>query len=261
MNDYTILAPPRIKESTFRRILREARSPAAPEAAAAWKGIVRHGVDPAFALALFKRESSYGRRGPTGPRRNWGGLSTSEEFPDDGAYAVYPTWADGARDTARLLVKYGENAIQVGTKTDTALTFAFVFASSNDQAKLQRYGQACAAAITSFIRQDREWERGSANRGVTKPMLGSPPQSTEGVGAGTYTAGFRASRIRVGPHVGAAIVHTVRAGVAIRADDIVEGGTYTTEGKRSNRWLRVTEIDGKLLPAPLFTAAVLWLKT
>ena len=262
MTDYTILERPRIRQSTFERILREADSPAATEAAATWKGIVRHGVDPAFALAVFRRESNYGTRGPTVTRRNWGGLANSEKYPDDGVYAVYPSWADGARDAARLLAKYGKNTIQVGTKTDTAETFAFVFASATDRDELRRYGQAVAAAITTYIRRDREWNRALSAIGSAKtPLLDLSASSTALSGGGPYTAGFRASRIRVGPHVGAAIVHTVGAGVPIRADGVVDGGSYTTEGKRSSRWLRVVEIDGKPLPVPLFTAAVLWRKS
>jgi hypothetical protein len=256
VTDYGILAKPRIQPSTFERILAEAKSPAAAEAAAAWKGITRHGVDPAFALAIFRVESNFGKRGRTVTRRNWGGLSTSEAYPDDGLFALYPTWADGARDTARLLVKYGRNSIQVGRKTDTAGTFAPVFRGSDSATGDRKYGEAIMAAITRFVEQDREWSRPDAAR--TGPLLGPPARFDQETVIDTYTAAARASRIRAVPHLGGAIMHTVGSGAAIGVDRVVEGGSYTTEEKRSNRWLRVVAVNDQPLPAPLFTSAVLW---
>ena len=61
--DYTILHAPRITEAKFASILRAGNSPAYPDAPACYRACVSRGVDPAVLLAIFRKESSYGRAG------------------------------------------------------------------------------------------------------------------------------------------------------------------------------------------------------
>jgi hypothetical protein len=124
--DYAILAAPRISREGFRRILADAGSPAAPVADAAYDAAVGYGVDPAVLLGVFRKESSYGRAGRAARNKSWGNI---KGMPADGAgFRIYPDWATGARDAARLLAVYGRNEIRPGTRTDTVQTMPYVWA-------------------------------------------------------------------------------------------------------------------------------------
>jgi hypothetical protein len=75
-----------------------------------------------------------------------------------------------------------------------------------------------------------------------------------------YVAAFQSSRIRTGSNLDASIVQTVDIGFRIRADRTVVGAIYEAANQRSDRWLRVVEVDGRPVSPPLFTAKVLWRK-
>lgn len=103
---------PRIGPEGFARILRAAESPAAAEAAEGWQAVASHGVDPLFALAVFHKESQFGRdgvcfdyqtRGPGNTRTSRTGVGSpvDTEFRQ---FIRYPTWTEGWRDLAYRLV-------------------------------------------------------------------------------------------------------------------------------------------------------------
>ena len=80
------------------------------------------------------------------------------------------------------------------------------------------------------------------------------------VGPVEYVAAFQSSRIRTGSNLDASIVQTVVIGFRIRADKTVVGAIYEAANQRSDRWLRVVEVDGRPVSPSLFTAKVLWRK-
>jgi hypothetical protein len=92
-----ILARPRIGPRTFARILQTADSPAAPAAELCYNICVQHGVDPAIALAFFRKESSFGKAGVATQTRSWGNVrqpyipTLSTGFVQ-GPYASYKDW-------------------------------------------------------------------------------------------------------------------------------------------------------------------------
>ena len=238
-DDFTILAEPRIRQGTFITILRDRRSPAAAEGKACWDGIVAHGVDPALALAIFQHESSFGTKGAAKDRRNWGNLRKSPKFPDDGRFVVYPTWADGARDAARLLARYGRNEIRPGTNTKTAQTFPFVWAPSADGNRPDVYGNEVVASMNRFIALDKADESRPAERL-------------------RFEAAFDDVRIRSGPRLAGALVRKVDKGVVVIARRTVRGDRYETEGMTGDTWLEIVEIAGKAVNPAAFSASVLW---
>jgi N-acetylmuramoyl-L-alanine amidase len=104
---------PRISPERFRAVLEQAGSPAAGEAEACWRAVAREGVDPLFALAVFRHESRYGTAGlvPQYGLRNPGATRTSRtgvgepvQIPGRGQFWRYPSWAEGFRDLAYRLV-------------------------------------------------------------------------------------------------------------------------------------------------------------
>jgi len=151
--DYTILHAPRMTSAGFAAVLRAASSPAAPEAAACYKVFVEHGVDPAVGLAVFRKESTYGRFGRANANRSWGNLRGGRTYPlDSGGFRRYPTWLAGAADAARLLAIYGHNQIRPGTNTSTVQTFPYVWAPAADGNAPDTYGDQLAAWIGQWSR-------------------------------------------------------------------------------------------------------------
>lgn len=146
--DYAILSPPRISAAGFAAVLRGGSSPAAAEADACYRAFVAAGVDPAVGLAIFRKESTYGRFGRANRNRSWGNIRGGSTYPlDDGRFRIYPSWTAGAADAARLLVVYGTNRIRPGTKTSTVQTLPYVWAPSSDGNAPDAYGDSLARWI------------------------------------------------------------------------------------------------------------------
>lgn len=146
--DYPILGPPRISAAGFTEILRAAGSPATPEAAAAYSAALGYGVDPAVLLAIFRKESTFGRFGRATSTRSWGNIRNA-----DGSFRAYGTWTAGATDAARLLAVYGRNAIRPGRQTNTVQTLPYVWAPSADGNAPDAYGDQLASWITDWQRR------------------------------------------------------------------------------------------------------------
>lgn len=117
--------PPRITKDRFVQILRDANSPATPEAAAAYDVIVQTGVDPAFMLAIFHHESNYGHLGicavyntksPGNTRSTRTGVGTVIQT-EKGPFVRYPSWVEGFRDAAFRLVDPSFVYVQEGRTT------------------------------------------------------------------------------------------------------------------------------------------------
>jgi hypothetical protein len=277
MVDFTILAKPRIHEDTFRGILRRHDSPAAAEAHDAYAEIVAHGVDPALALAVFQHESSFGRAGAAVPHRNWGNLRHSPFFKSEAGFVCYPTWHDGAGDTARLLAIYGRNLIRPRRTTCTARTFPHVWAPSSDGNAPTRYGRAIVAAMQGFIAEDRARHPGSVpsddHGGPHRHPEPRPPDDqsdqtaahghAKPVAAGgdlpaPFVTILDRSRIRARPRLDASVLRVVHTGVHATVDRVRSGAPYEVNGAHANTWLRIRAINGVALPRPVFSASILW---
>jgi hypothetical protein len=132
--------PPRISLSTFARVLRRAQSPLAPHAVEAYQTIAEYGIDPAFALALFRKESSYGTNGVATETKNFGNVRTP--YADVHAighhprgFAIFPDWLTGVMDWCqRIKYKYvGEWGL------DTVETILPTYAPDDDGNDSQQY--------------------------------------------------------------------------------------------------------------------------
>jgi len=151
--DYTILAPPRISSAKFAQILRQGSSPAYPEASTCYSAAVNAGVDPTVLLAVFRKESTYGRFGRAHDNRSWGNLRTSPNYPTVNGFVRYPSWTAGAADAARLLAIYGRNQIRAGKNTSTIQTMPYVWAPASDGNGPDRYGDQLAGWIAEWTGQ------------------------------------------------------------------------------------------------------------
>lgn len=94
-SSYSVLGPPTISVSLINQVLAAYSSPAAGKGQALYDAGVRYGIDPAFALAFFMHESSFGT---TGVARDTLSLGNLRCIPTTGCwngYAWFPNWEAG----------------------------------------------------------------------------------------------------------------------------------------------------------------------
>ena len=143
MVDYTLASRPRIGLSVFTHVLSSAKSPALHEAKGCYDAIVKHGIDPALALAQFAKESSYGVHGVATANHSWGNL---RGYPG-GHFKHYPNWTAGADDYARLLA----GPLYAGSSHyTTARTMPYRYAPAADHNAPAAYGQFLVTHIQHY---------------------------------------------------------------------------------------------------------------
>lgn len=240
VTDFPILARPSITAATFAAVLARSSSPAAGAAGDAYRAAVAYGVDPAVLLAVFQRESGYGRAGVARFSRSWGNLRTSPHYPSAGGFARYPSWETGAADTARLLRIYGKNAIRHGVDTSTVRAFPYVWAPTADGNAPASYGAALVRLILAYRKL------GAAPAVSVKP---------------THRTPYAGVRVRARASTSSAIRATLPAGATVTTTGTVTGAAYRLpDGRRGTAWLRVVAVNGRALPAHAYTAALLWVR-
>jgi hypothetical protein len=181
--DYPVLAKPRMSRDGFVAVLAAHRSPAADEAGEIHDLFESHGVDPAVALAIFAKESTYGKAGRAVRNLSWGNLRSGSGAPaidiDDGAFSIYPSWTAGAHGTAHLMVVYGENRIRPGRQTDTTKTLPYVWAPVTDNNAPDCYGDQVTAWVAAWAAQ---YPTDSTATGPGDPPSPLEPEYTVRVG-------------------------------------------------------------------------------
>lgn len=143
----TFISPPRIPLEQFAKILTEAHSPAAGQAAECYQVPLVYGMDPAIALAFFKHESTYGTKGAATRTRNWGNLRRGQGHALKTAegWAWYATWHDSLIDWCILI---GSRYIGRGLITvDQAIP---VYAPSADHNNPDKYIASIYAALAKW---------------------------------------------------------------------------------------------------------------
>ncbi|BCL82081.1 glucosaminidase domain-containing protein [Ktedonobacteria bacterium brp13] len=104
---YAVLGKPTISAAFINQVLQANHSPAAGKGQALYDLGVRYDIDPAFALAFFMHESSFGTQGEAqttlslGNLRCYTGATCIDQ--DRGGYAQYATWEDGFQAWYQLI--------------------------------------------------------------------------------------------------------------------------------------------------------------
>ena len=149
---------PRIGAEGFARILRAHDSPAAPEAATGWQAVADHGVDPLFALAIFHKESQFGRDGvcldhqtlsPGNTRTSRTGVGHRVDTAF-GPFIRYPSWTEGWRDLAFRLVDPAFAYATEGLRTIRPIIFTWAPPTDFNQ-DTERY-------VTDVVRNMNDWQ-------------------------------------------------------------------------------------------------------
>jgi hypothetical protein len=110
LTDYRVKGvPPDMSEEAFLRVLRDAGSPvSAGEARAIYSYCLARQLSPAFLLAMFKKESTFGKFGSAAVTHSLGNTRPpSFGVPDIGVtdrfFSKYANWADGGVSTVARL--------------------------------------------------------------------------------------------------------------------------------------------------------------
>lgn len=186
LTDYEIQGIPDLTLDQFSRILRDAQSPATPEATHIYAALKSTGVRPAVWLAFGRVESKLGREGIVAQfdTKNMGNvrspesaaLGTTIDTPR-GRFAKYATWADGAYDWGKRLTgpKYA------GAGLLTVRQVLPKYAPSGDQ------GNSPTAYIAAVLTSIEQWTaKGAPPVAVAKPaIVRSHPSPNRGGYAGT----------------------------------------------------------------------------
>jgi hypothetical protein len=154
-----VIHPARISRETFARVLRDADSPLAPQARAAYQLIREYGIDPAFALALYRKESSCGRQGVAVETRNFGNVR--EPYANEHAtgthprgFAIFPDWMTGLLDWCqRIVYRYVE-----GWGLHTVEAIIPVYAPDSDGNNAQQYVNQVIAWVSAWQAEEREMQ-------------------------------------------------------------------------------------------------------
>ncbi len=100
---YTVVASPSVQADFINRVLLTYHSPAAGKGQALYDLGVEHGIDPAFALAFFMHESTFGTRGEATKSRSLGNLRCIPNFRCEDNFAQFNTWEDGFKAWYQLI--------------------------------------------------------------------------------------------------------------------------------------------------------------
>lgn len=143
---YSVLGKPTISADFINRVLAAYNSPAAGKGQALYDLGVKYGIDPAFALAFFMHESTFGTAGEAQTTKSLGNLRC---YPgatcvdqDRGGYASYPTWEAGFEAWYQLIRNYYVAQLGKTTVDQIIPTYAPPSDNNNDSAYINSLKQS-----------------------------------------------------------------------------------------------------------------------
>ena len=100
---YSVLGKPSISADFINQVLAAYHSPAVGKGQALYDLGVKYGIDPAFALAFFMHESSFGTRGEAAESLSLGNLRCIPNFRCQDNFAWFDSWDDGFKAWYQLI--------------------------------------------------------------------------------------------------------------------------------------------------------------
>jgi hypothetical protein len=102
---YNVTGKPTISADFINQVLDYYHSPASGRGQALYDYGVQYGIDPAYALAFFMQESTFGTRGVAAVTHSLGNIRATAGHPQYHGYRVYSTWEAGFADWYRLIAR------------------------------------------------------------------------------------------------------------------------------------------------------------
>jgi Mannosyl-glycoprotein endo-beta-N-acetylglucosaminidase len=100
---YSVLGQPTITPDFINQVLAAYHSPAAGKGQTLYDMGVKYGIDPAFALAFFMHESTFGNAGEARLSLSLGNLRCIPNFKCQDGYAWFNSWEDGFEAWYKLI--------------------------------------------------------------------------------------------------------------------------------------------------------------
>ena len=100
---YVVLGKPTITPNFINQVLSAYHSPAAGKGQSLYDLGVKYGIDPAFALAFFMHESTFGTKGEASGSLSLGNIRCIPNFRCRDNFAWFDTWEDGFQEWYKLM--------------------------------------------------------------------------------------------------------------------------------------------------------------
>ncbi|HLI06233.1 MAG TPA: hypothetical protein VKV40_06685 [Ktedonobacteraceae bacterium] len=143
---YSVLGKPTISAAFINEVLAAYHSPAAGTGQDLYNLGVKYGIDPAFALAFFMHESTFGRYGMATETLSLGNLRCIPNYPCINGYAGFSSWQQGYEAWYKLIRNL---YVAVWGKTTVAEIIP-TYAPSSDNNNVQGYIAAVEHAIDTW---------------------------------------------------------------------------------------------------------------
>jgi hypothetical protein len=143
---YEVTRQPSLSADFINQVLDHYQSPAAGKGKALYDYGVKYGIDPAYALAFFMHESSFGKTGVAKVTRSLGNIRASEGYQQFDGYRKYRTWEDGFVDWYKLI----SDQYVRQWKLTTVDQIIPVYAPSSDNNDVAAYIQSVKTAVDTW---------------------------------------------------------------------------------------------------------------
>lgn len=100
---YTVVGSPTVNADFIDHVLAHYHSPATGKGKVLYDDGVKYDIDPAFALAFFMQESTFGTQGIAKVTHSLGNIRATEGHPSYGGYRLYHSWEEGIDDWYQLI--------------------------------------------------------------------------------------------------------------------------------------------------------------
>ncbi len=143
---YEVTGQPSLSADFINQVLDHYQSPAAGKGKALYDYGVKYGIDPAYALAFFMHESSFGKTGVAKVTRSLGNIRASAGYQQLDGYRKYRTWEDGFVDWYKLI----SDQYVRQWKLTTVDQIIPVYAPSSDNNDVAAYIQSVKTAVDTW---------------------------------------------------------------------------------------------------------------
>lgn len=142
----SIVGSPTMTADLIDTVLARAKSPAQGLGPALYSLGVQYGINPAYALAFFHHESSYGTLGIAPQTHSLGNIKCTPDWPQclDG-FRSYSTWAAGAADWYKVM-----HDVYLSAGRETLAKIIPVYAPTADGDNVVSYMQAVRADVARW---------------------------------------------------------------------------------------------------------------
>lgn len=144
--DYSVVGSPTISAQMINQVLETYRSPARGKGQALYDYGVQYSIDPAYALAFFMHESSFGTAGVAKVTHSLGNIRSTAGYPNYQGYRLYATWEAGFEDWYKLISQQYVNAWGLYT-VDQIIPVYAPASDNNDEAA---YIQSIKSAVDAW---------------------------------------------------------------------------------------------------------------